>query len=486
MEHGHLIGGSLCRKGAGVAGKAARRSVFVLLAVSMLWIQAVPSLAGAASPGSGTRTPVLTSVVGALRHYRSLMSAKENRIAAGHALRQARAGFGPRVDVSGQSGMGIISDSGSRAYDLDRKWLGVGGVSAQLVQPLWDGFATRSRTRMAQAALDSAQARLLDTEITVALKAVIAHLDLLRCRVLRDLAHENVARHESILQQTCERLALGADAPADVTQAQSRLKRADALASEAEDALRVAHATYSRTTGLLPQYLEEVSPPPGMPPDVEALLRIAERRNPGLAVYLQEIRAAKAEKELSASAFLPSVQLEAGPSYSDRGGNRERWVQSFDISVGVQWNLFSSGADLEGLRAASAKERAARQNLHDFMDSLRLDMLSAWAGYQAALEEYAYHTKAIALNQRTCEAYHQQFLLGKRSLLDVLDSESELYTSQSQAETARVTAIAGAYNLVALAGDLLTRLGVPPEVLSAEPLPAPPVKGEDFEPGWFK
>ena len=120
------------------------------------------------------------------------------------------------------------------------------------------------------------------------------------------------------------------------------------------------------------------------------------------------------------------------------------------------------------------------------MDSLRLDMRSTWDSYQAAKEEYAHYKEAIIYNQRTCDAYHQQFLLGTRSLLDVLDSESELYTSRSQAETARATAIAGAYNLVALAGDLLTRLKVSPEILSAEPLPAPPVKGEDFELGWFK
>lgn len=469
-----------------MVGKAARLCCFFLLAVSMLWMRAVPSRAAAPAPGDNRKTPVQTSVAGALRHYRSLMSAKENLTAAEHSLRQARAGFGPRVDVSGQSGMGIISDSSSRAYDLDRKWLGVGGVSAQLVQPLWDGFATRSRTRIAQAALDSAQARLLDTATTVTLNAVIAHLDLLRCRVLRDLARENVERHQNIVRQAYERLALGADTPADVAQAQSRLKRADALASEAEAALKTAHATYSRTTGLLPRHLEEVPPPSGMPDDVETLLRIAEEHNPALAMYLQEIRAAKGEKELSESAMLPSVQLEAGPSYSDRGGNRERWVQSFDVTVGVQWNIFSSGADLEGIRSASAKERAARQNFYDYMDTLRLDMRSAWASYQAAREDYIHYKEAIVYNQRTCDAYHQQFLLGKRSLLDVLDSESELYTSRSQAETARVSAIARAYNLVALAGDLLTRLGVSPEVLSAEPLPAPPVKGEDFELGWFK
>lgn len=253
--------GSLCRREYGMVGKIMRLGCCFLLAAGMVWTHAAPSLAAAPSDGSG-KTSVQASVAGALRHHRSLMSAKESRTAAEHSLRQARAGFGPRVDVSGRSGMGIISDSSSRAYDLDKEWLGVGSVSAQLVQPLWDGFATRSRTRMARAALDSAQARLLDTQTTVTLNAVVAHLNLLRCRVLRELAQENVARHESIVQQAYERLALGADTQADVAQAQSRLKRAESLLSEADAALQTAYATYTRTTGLEPRHLEEVLPPP--------------------------------------------------------------------------------------------------------------------------------------------------------------------------------------------------------------------------------
>ena len=212
--------------------------------------------------GNGaTHISVNDTVYGVLHNHRSLMSIKENRALLEHELNKARAGFGPRVDVTGEIGVGVLSDTTSRGLNLDDQWLSVGSVSAKLVQPIWDGFATRSRTRMARAALDSAQARLLDTQTTVTLNAVVAHLNLLRCRVLRELAQENVARHESIVQQAYERLALGADTQADVAQAQSRLKRAESLLSEADAALQTAYATYTRTTGLEPRHLEEVLPP---------------------------------------------------------------------------------------------------------------------------------------------------------------------------------------------------------------------------------
>ena len=71
-------------------------------------------------------------------------------------------------------------------------------------------------------------------------------------------------------------------------------------------------------------------------------------------------------------------------------------------------------------------------------------------------------------------------------IIGMLDSENELYNSASQAETARGNILVGAYRMCALAGDLLPRMGVPAEEIKSGPKEAQPVKGEDFEMGWFK
>lgn len=421
--------------------------------------------------GNGaTHISVNDTVYGVLHNHRSLMSIKENRALLEHELNKARAGFGPRVDVTGEIGVGVLSDTTSRGLNLDDQWLSVGSVSAKLVQPIWDGFATRSRVRAAQATLDSVKARIFDTATSLSLDGIIAHIDLLRRIKLVELARNNVARHESILAQARDRARMGADTQADVTQAESRLQRAHSALAEAEDALRVAYATYSRLTGIYTVgKLDAVPMPAEMPDTAAAFIQMAEKHNPKLAAYLQDIRAAKGEKELAQSAMYPTFQLEAGPEYSDRGGDRDRWVYSFDVLATVRWNVFNSGADVEGIRAASAREREARQNLYDYMDTLRLDMESTWSNYLAAKEQYKFYTKAVENNTYTRQAYHDQFLLGTRSLLDVLDSENELYNSASQAETARGNILVGAYRMCALAGDLLPRMGVPAEESSRGP-----------------
>ena len=329
---------------------------------------------------SAAHITVNDTVYGVLHNHRSLMSIKENRAVLEHELNKARAGFGPRVDVTGEIGVGVLSDTTSRGLNLDDQWLSVGSVSAKLVQPIWDGFATRSRVRAAQATLDSVKARIFDRATSLSLDGIIAHIDLLRRIKLVELARNNVARHESILAQARDRASMGADTQADVTQAESCLQRAHSALAEAEDALRVAYATYSRLTGIYTVgKLDAVPMPVEMPDTAAAFIQMAEKHNPKLAAYLQDIRAAKGEKELAQSAMYPTFQLEAGPEYSDRGGDRDRWVYSFDVLATMRWNVFNSGADVEGIRAASAREREARQNLYDYMDTLRLDMESTWS-----------------------------------------------------------------------------------------------------------
>lgn len=248
----------------------------------MSWARETPAQGNGAA-----HITVNDTVYGVLHNHRSLMSIKENREVLEHELSKARAGFGPRVDVAGEIGVGVLSDTTSRGLDLDDQWLSVGSVSAKLVQPIWDGFATRSRVRTAQATLDSVKARVFDTATSLSLDGIIAHIDLLRRIKLVELARNNVARHETILAQARDRASMGADTQADVTQAESRLQRAHSSLSEAEDALRVAYATYSRLTGIYTVGRLDVVPMPVQMPDTAAaFIQMAEKHNPKLAAYL--------------------------------------------------------------------------------------------------------------------------------------------------------------------------------------------------------
>ena len=439
-----------------------------------------------AAPKPGKALDIEDTVYGVLRTHRNLRGMQENREVLEHELTRARAGFGPRVDLQGQAGGSVYSDASTRATKLDQEMYGYLSTSARLVQPIWDGFATRSRVREAQSTLDSMRFRVFDTATSLSLDGIIAHIDLLRRRIIYQLAVDNIRQHKEILAQAQERAFLGADTEADVTQTQSRLARAESSCSEAKAALMVAEHTYRRLTGLDPAKLKTVTMPPDVFTSTAKILELAQKSNPKLAAYMQDIRAARARRESSEAAFYPVFNLEAGPTYSDRGGNTDRWVYSFDVLGTMRWNIFNSGADLAEHKAASARIRQARQDMYDYMDTLKLDIETTWANYLAAQEQYKHYSKAVEFNKFTKVAYMEQFSIGKRSLLDVLDTISELYNSSTQAETAKGNVLVGAYRLSGLTGNLLPSMSIDTAPLAASVPRDPKDKREDFKPAWFK
>lgn len=438
-------------------------------------------------PAPGAPITVTDTVYGVLRNHRAVRGMQENRQVLEHEVTRARAGFGPSVDVSGRAGISMLSDRTTRDYDLDKQFYGLAEISARLTQPIWDGFATRSRVRSATATLDSVKQRVMDTATTLSLDGIIAQIDLLRRREIYRLSEQNVANHRAILGQTQDRTALGADTGADVSQAQSRLARALSTLSEAQAAMLVAEDTFTRITGL------PASPqiqPVGMPRDLYKgpgeIYELAEVNNQHLAAFLQDVRVQQAEKELAESTFYPTFNFEAGPTYSDRGGSYDRWVYSFDVLATMRWNVFNSGADVAETKAAQARIRQARQTMYDYRDDLKLDIESTWVNYLAAQDQYKNYTDAMRYNEFTRVAYMEQFQMGQRSLLDVLDAYNELYNSSTQAVTAQGNIEVGAWRLCALTGTMLSMMNIDTEPLSEAPPEDEADTREAFGPGWFE
>lgn len=412
--------------------------------------------------------PLKESVEAMMRNNHSLKALQENRSAVGHEIDRAKAGWGPRVDATARGGFGRLSNSTTRSYDYDSA-SPYSSASLIITQPLWDGFETRGRVREAEATFRSLDHRVMDNANTLALDAIIAHVDVLRRQEVYELAKENVASHEDILEKARERESMGVDTMADVSQAQSRLARARSALSEAEAFLRIGQDTYARLTEYRNTPLAPVALPEKMFTSAEEVLEQARSGNPKVAAYMEDINAARARKEQVKSAYSPKIDLEAGPSYSDRDARREMWTSEFSVSAVVRWNLFNSGADVAENKAAAARIRQARQGLYDYMDSLKLSVEETWAQYVSAQEQFDFYTKAVEYNTETLVAYEEQFILGQRSLLDVLDAENELFNSSSQAATANGNALIAAYRMKALTGELIPSLGISTGILKVTP-----------------
>lgn len=414
------------------------------------------------------------SVESMLRVNNSLKAVQENRSAVGYEVDRAKAGYGPRVDLTARGGFGRLSDSTTRSYNYDEA-APYSSASLLVTQPLWNGWLTRGRVREAEATYRSMDHRVLDNANSLALDAIIAHVDVLRRTQIFQLAQENVKRHEEILAQARARAVEGVDTIADVSQAQSRLARAQSTLIEARASLRNGEETYTRLTHHAAMDLAPVTMPDSMFASAEEVFDAAQKGNPKVSAYLEDVKAARAVKEQARAAYSPTLDLEAGPSYSDRDGKSQLWTAEFGVAAVVRWNIFNSGADAAENKAAAARIRQSRRVLYDYMDELKLDVQESWTEFLSAQKQLEFYREAIEYNKTTRSAYEEQFIMGQRSLLDVLDAENELFNSSTQAATALGNTLIAAYRMKALAGQLLPCLDISTEMLKTTPADHEPI-----------
>ncbi len=403
-----------------------------------------------------------------LKNHHGLKIVRANLDAAKHQVQRAKAGWGPRLDLTGDFGY----DRRHPTDENDREGLFPGGgFSLMITQPLWDGYATTSQVRSGQATVDSLKAVVFDNATTFTLDAVIAHIDVIRRREIVRLSKENVSAHEEILASQRERVALGAAPSSDVTQTQGRLLRARATLSQNIEQMEDAEAQYFRLTGIFPpDSLEAVEMPENLYSDSTQAYEYARTVNPKINSYLYDLDAAKYDKELAKAGFHPQVDLETGIAYEDRdtsGTNIGDYEKSFDVRLNMNWNLFNSFADVNALKAANSSLIESRQVVLNYLDELKNELDDTYSQYFSAIDQQDYYAQAKVYNRETRIAYLEQFTLGTRSLSDILDVESEYFSSSTEELTAKGNITVGAYRILALVGTLVPTLNINRELYNS-------------------
>ena len=420
----------------------------------------------AAQAAAPEQSSLKNTVEAAMRNNTGLKSLQENRQAAEFTRKGAVGGFLPSLDLSGGIGMERYSDTTTRNWEhipdaqKDTKFYKRSTYTATLSQPLWDGLAAWSRYSAASALHDSAESRLFDGAESLALNAIMAHVEMRRQEALVDLSQTNVENHRRILSTQLQRQRAGAVARSDLTQTQARVAK---LAYER------ARLNYTRLVGRDPDRLTAPLAPEYKFGEVKELLDAALKNNPKVLAAEAELDAARARKKLDYSPFSPRISVDLGTGYDYWPASTETYTRDISLMLRGRWNLYNGHSDYYNLRADSARVRKANLDLRDLREQIAEEINASWKQWATAREQAAFYADAVSYNSQTSEMYLQQFNVGQRSLLDLLDAENELYSSSLLLVTAKMNDIASQYRLLALSGKLLDQLKVDRKTLLQTP-----------------
>jgi adhesin transport system outer membrane protein len=416
-------------------------------------------LSGKAATPEGGPVELRETVDLTLKHNPNLKALHEYREAAEFDRKRAFSGFLPSLDATGGVGFEQWSDYVTRSntpgnqnkHDYYRR----ADASVSLTQTLWDGFAAWSRYRMADATLTSAENRLFDNAEALTLDAVLAHMDVCRQWKMIQLSILNVENHRRILQSQRSRVSAGAATRADVTQTQARLARAESSLSDARLALAGAQFKYKTLTGQNPGLLL-VPPAPRLAyAGLEEALAETAAYNSKIKSKHADIDAALAQKELNKSAFHPRIFLEAGYDYQHHIQSSTDYAWGSSLMLRGSWNLYNGHYDWYNVKGQNSRVSQANFELQALRDNLTEETSYTWFQWQTSRDQTDFFKQAVTYNTQTRDMYLQQFNVGSRSLLDVLDSENELYSSSIQLVTAQMNELAAQYRLLTLGGKIL-------------------------------
>jgi len=386
-----------------------------------------------------------------------------DRLAVDEELRQGEALFYPQVDLRAETGPEFSENDTTDAQGHDDgKWRHRSQASLTLSQLLFDGFFAQSEVDRQRARVKSAAYRVGETAEFVGLDAVEAYLEVLRHRERVQIAEDNVATHRSTLGKVQQRAEAGGGNIADVRQAEARLSAAESALVETRGDLRDAEALFERVIGQKPDTLEAPTmPAAALPSDVDEAVAMSIENSPTVQFARADIESAQADVKQQEASLYPDLRLEVGGSIADNLDGKTETEHDASALLVLRWNLYRGGAD-------TARIREFKHRLAEATDQLRVnerrvaeDARVSWNAIDVSRQNVQILSQNVEANLRTRDVYGQQFDIGQRGLLDLLDANNELFLSRDNLITARYAEIFATYRLLATMGALVDTVGAP-------------------------
>ncbi|WP_363717511.1 TolC family outer membrane protein [Rhodoferax sp.] len=395
--------------------------------------------------------------------------------AAGNERDVARGGYFPSLDLTA-----TIGREDNQTPQINYGRYDFNATQLTLNQMLFDGMFTPNEVKRLSYAKLTRYYELLEASETAAQEALRAYADVVRYRELVDAATQNYVEHKQSTQQVEERANAGVGRRVDVEQANGRLALAESNLLTELTNLHDVSARYLRIVGEKPPASLPALPEPfklgTMPVSTTALLNDGMQGSPTLNAAFENVRAYKAAIESSKAAYWPRLDLRAYARDENNTGGISGGTQVNGVELVLNYNLFRGGADKARERQAVDQAAQARDLQEKACRDVRQNLSIAYSDVRSLDEQQKYQNLHRLATEKSREAYRQQFDIGQRTLLDLLDSQNEYFEATRAYINARHNAAVAQARTLAAMGQLVSTVGV-----KREDLPSAKDAGQDRE-----
>jgi outer membrane protein, adhesin transport system len=427
------------------------------------------------------------AVQSALATNPQIRQAVSNRAATEEELEQGKGRYYPTISAQGSAGVESLKNPTRRSLGIadHTLWPIEGDLIAD--ELVYDSGGREAEIGRQAARSDAAAARVQERSEFVALNTARTYIDYILQQRLVAIAQDNVTFHEKLVADLTEGVAKGSISIADQQQAEERLQAARAKVTQAQEDLDTAGITFRTYTGIP---IDTVSTPPDLSQCMPVTLADAEaaarQDNPRIREAMADLATSREEIRAAQAALGPTFDIQGRARVGHDIDGFEGRTTDFQALAVVKWTLFNGGAKEANVREQRERANEAHGLLFERTRAAEEDTRSAWSRLQNQTALANELETQGRISDDLLLSYREQFNIGRRSLLDVLDAQNSRYTVEQQTETARLAKLYAQYQVLAAENRLIQCLGVqaplaarPTEMARYHVNPIPPADLEE-------
>ncbi|MBW3696978.1 agglutination protein [Vibrio sp. T187] len=366
--------------------------------------------------------------------------------------------YRPSIDLD--AGIGYeetnLASNNNEGTELTRK-----EATLTLTQLIWDGSGTLNDIDRTAADAESVRFQLLSDAQDIALEVTKIYLDAVKAYEVLSLSESNLATHKDIYRDIKKRVDSGIGSIADMTQVEARIAKAHGNLLAAQNNLFDTHTQFMRIVGQSPQGL--VFPradSTAIPLTIDGALKQALEHHPVIKIAQVDVDSAKFQYKQSKSTNYPTLSFQAAQTWRDDAGGTEGSSDELSAMLRLRYNLYNGGADSDRAESAAYQLNKAKdlreRTYRTVEESLRL----SWSALDLTLQQKDFLSDHVDSASETVIAYEKQYRIGKRTLLDLLNTENELFEARKGYLDAKYDEQYAKYRVMNATGNLLTALRV--------------------------
>lgn len=408
-----------------------------------------------------------------------LAQAESQNLATREGITQARAQLLPQI--SGSYGYNRSHSTSSSTQPIDT---GDGGfevfssrstsddygtsLQAQLNQTIFDfGKYASVKTSRSQAEAQSERYRAAEQSLIV--RVAQAYFNVLTADDSLSFAEAQEKALNKQLDQAQQRYDVGLSAITDVNEAKANHDASVANVINAKNILDDAREALTQITGqpfgTLEQLREDLPMDPPSPNDQTAWVDKALQQNPNVLAQRYQLDAAEHGISEARSGHLPTLGASVGysrnPGWGDLeaaryGGTIHTNSRREGTSLGIVLNvpIFSGGATQSRVRQSIYQRDAVQDQLEQDRRQVIRDTRSAFRSVIAGISEVEARRQAVISAKSALDATQAGFEVGTRNIIDVLNSQQQLFQARSAYSLARHSFVLNKLLLKQSAGDI--------------------------------